>query len=74
LLYVFAPLVIAAIGFRAGVVGRRRVGLIIGVSIATCLVVMSILDLDRPRRGLVRINEQMMIDLPDNLRAMDRAL
>ena len=59
----------AIVGFSAGVVGRRpplvsfaMVGLIV-------VLVFVILDLDRPRRGLVLVSEKSLLDLQASMKA-----
>jgi uncharacterized membrane protein SirB2 len=48
--------------------GNRPHRLLTGIlSILIALVVLVIMDLDRPRRGLIRVSQQSMIDLRDSL-------
>jgi len=64
----------AIVGYSGGVVGRRpplvsfaMVGLIV-------VLVFVILDLDRPRRGVIVVSEKNMLDLQASMKAEARAI
>jgi hypothetical protein len=52
-------------GYSAGLSGKRMIAPIILVSILITLIVFIIIDLDRPKRGLIQINQSVMIELLD---------
>jgi hypothetical protein len=54
-------------GYNAGVSGARRhiADLIMSVMIATLIVL--VMDLDRPYRGLIRVSEQALVDVAKSL-------
>lgn len=50
-------------GYSAGLSGKRMVAPIILVSLLITLIVFIIIDLDRPKRGLIQVNQEVMIEL-----------
>ena len=64
-LYVVAILSLAAMGYHSGVAGTNRSPVTLAVAIAFSLVILLIVDLDRPGEGLVNVSQQAMIDLQD---------
>ena len=67
LLWIGAILAVALIGFGYGLDGRRNMFLIVFLSLLIALVVLVTLDLDRPRRGLITVSQQSMLDLQKSL-------
>jgi len=67
LLIIGAVLGASTVGFTCGLAGSRRTALQWALSLLIVLVIFVILDLDRPRLGLIRINQKSMIDLNDSL-------
>jgi hypothetical protein len=67
LLFALSAIAIGFTGYGAGLVGtRQRIpNAIIAVSIA--VVIMMIADLDRPKRGLITVDQQAMTDVRDSL-------
>jgi len=67
LLFGLSAVAVGFTGYGAGLVGtRQRVpNAIMAVSIA--LVIMLIADLDRPRRGLITVDQQALTDVRDSL-------
>jgi len=67
LLFGLSTVAVGFIGYGAGLVGtRQRVPTaIMAVSIA--LVIMLIADLDRPRRGLITVDQQALTDVREGL-------
>jgi hypothetical protein len=67
-------LIIAAIGsmglagYGGGVGSRRNLAHTITVALILSLVILVIMDLDRPRRGLIKISQQSMIALRQSLK------
>ncbi len=51
------------IGYSAGLSGKRIVAPILLVSVLITLIVFIIIDLDRPKRGLIQVNQNVMVNL-----------
>jgi hypothetical protein len=63
---------VVALGFVAygsGLEGRRRIWTTSIVALLFSLVLTIILDIDRPRRGLVQVNQDSMLRLQESLAA-----
>ncbi len=54
-------------GFSAGLSGRRIFAPIILVSLLITLIVFIIIDLDRPKRGLIQVNQNVMAELRNSI-------
>jgi hypothetical protein len=67
LLFVGAILVVGIVGYGFGLGARRNIFLMVTFSVLITLVVLVIVDLDRPRRGLIAVSQQSMLDLQDTL-------
>lgn len=65
LLLLFAVFIIAAavLGYAGGLAGTRAAIATIAMSVLIALVIFIIIDLDRPRRGIIRVNQDSMTDL-----------
>ncbi len=50
-------------GYSSGLIGKRIIAPIILVSLLITLIVFIIIDLDRPKRGLIQVNQGVMIEL-----------
>ncbi|QDP01225.1 hypothetical protein [Thalassotalea sp. PS06] len=50
-------------GYSAGLSGTRMLVPIVLVSTLIALIVFIIIDLDRPKRGLIKVNQSVMVDL-----------
>lgn len=50
-------------GYSAGLSGKRMNALIVLVSLLVTLIVFIIIDLDRPKRGLIQVNQSAMTEL-----------
>ena len=59
----------AMVGHALGEAGRRRVGLSLGFNLLIILVVFVVLDFDRPRRGLIRVDQTPLIQLRESMNA-----
>jgi hypothetical protein len=54
-------------GYSAGLSGKRMFVPIVLVSLLITLIVFIIIDLDRPKRGLIQVNQSVMIELLYNV-------
>jgi hypothetical protein len=52
------------IGYSGGLSGKRIVAPVVLVSLLITLIVFIIIDLDRPRRGLIQVNQSVLLELP----------
>ncbi len=68
LLYFVALMATGLIGYGCGLSGVRNFFVTIISSILIAAVILVIIDLDRPSRGLIRVSQQRMIDLRDSLK------
>lgn len=66
-LYLVAILTMAAMGYHAGVVGTTRSVAGVAVVLSFAVIIVLIADLDRPREGLLRVNQQPLLDLRRSL-------
>ena len=57
----------AAVGYQFGIIGRCSVAEIVILALSFSLVVVLIADLDRGAQGLLKVNQQPMIDLQSRL-------
>ena len=55
-------------GYSAGLSGKRVIAPIILVSLLITLIVFIIIDLDRPKRGLIQVNQAVMTELLDSVK------
>ncbi|MGH9867021.1 MAG: hypothetical protein ACREAA_02505 [Candidatus Polarisedimenticolia bacterium] len=69
LLFGFAVLTSGVLGFANGLAGARTMGTVAILSVLICLVMLVIIDLDRPRRGLIRVSQDSMIAVQKTLDA-----
>lgn len=67
LLYFIAFAAFGLMGYSSGAGGRRNFFTTSVACIAIAAVIIVIIDLDRPRRGLIRVSEKQMIELRDSL-------
>lgn len=56
------------LGHSSGQAGRRHVGLWLASSLILVLVMYVVLDFDRPRRGLIRVNQTPLVELESAIR------
>ena len=54
-------------GFSAGLSGKRVIAPITLVSLLITLIVFIIIDLDRPKRGLIQVNQSVMAELSESV-------
>jgi prepilin signal peptidase PulO-like enzyme (type II secretory pathway) len=55
------------VGYSFGSSGLRQPFSLCALSLAITLVLMVIIDLDRPREGFIRVSQQPMVDLQKQL-------
>ena len=67
LLGLVAIVSLALTGYGAGIRGRRSRLLTFVLSLLIVAVILVTLDLDRPRRGMIRSSQQTMIELKESL-------
>jgi hypothetical protein len=72
LLLAFAALAMGVVGYGNGYAGARTLGVTTLLCALTALVVLVIVDLGRPRRGLIRVSQESMVNLQKNLEAPGR--
>ena len=66
-LYSLAVLGLGGMGYHCGISGTRHSPVMIIAAFAFALVIVLIVDVDRPGEGLITVNQQAMIDLRDSL-------
>lgn len=69
LLFCNSVIALGFVAYGSGLDGRRRFGTTAIVAVLFSLVLTIILDIDRPRRGLVQVNQDSMLRLRDALAA-----
>jgi uncharacterized protein YqgC (DUF456 family) len=67
LLIIGALVAIGAVGYNAGLTRRRSLLSAVLLVVALGAVVTLVVDLDRPRDGIIRVNQQALIDLVEQL-------
>lgn len=75
LFLMFGTLVLTAslVGYSSGVAGHRATFAAYTLLLLIILLVFIIIDLDRPRRGLIEVSQQSLIDLRDGQGASERS-
>ncbi|HSE39025.1 MAG TPA: hypothetical protein VLG74_17110 [Blastocatellia bacterium] len=66
-LYLLALLSMAAMGYQEGLSSTKRSIAALALVLAFSLVLILIVDLDRPGEGLLRVSQQSMIDLRNSM-------
>ncbi len=66
-LYLVAALTMTAMGYHAGVSGTARSLAGVAVVLSFAVVLLLVADLDHPRYGLLRVNQQSLLDLRQSL-------
>jgi hypothetical protein len=69
-LFIMTALSLAAMGYHAGLSGTRRSLAILPIALSFALVILLIVDLDRPGKGLIGVSQQAMIDLQKSMNTM----
>jgi len=68
-LYFVTVLAMASVGYLAGLTGKRNHFVTWALVLAFSSVMLLIIDLDRPHEGLLKVNQQVLIDLQKKLAA-----
>jgi len=66
-LYFVTVLAMASVGYLAGLTGKRNHFVTGALVLAFSSVMLLIIDLDRPHEGLLKVNQQVLIDLQKKL-------
>jgi hypothetical protein len=69
LLFVFAILTSATVGYGNALAGGRALGMAVVFTVLIVNVLMVILDLDRPGRGVIQVNQEAMFNLQKSVNA-----
>jgi len=72
LLLMVSVLTMASLGHAAGVSGGRSMSTALTFAMLVTLVIMVVVDLDRPERGLIRVSQQSLQTLRDGLHRGER--
>ncbi len=72
LLYSAALVANGLIGYGCGLGGRRNFYVTLTASMLIAFVIWVIVDLDRPRRGLIKVGQERLLDLHHNLETIYR--
>ena len=68
LLFLVAILAIGIVGFGCGIGDWRNLSVTVTMCLIITLVILVIMDLDRPRRGYIRVSQQSMVNLQDSIK------
>ncbi|MCL4502507.1 MAG: hypothetical protein M1438_11740 [Deltaproteobacteria bacterium] len=71
LLYFVALVAIGLIGYGCGLAGRRNFMVTMVTCVLIAAVIVVIIDLDRPQRGLIRVGLERMVELRQSLEKAD---
>jgi len=69
ILYLIAALSLGAMGYHCGVAGTTRNPVMLGVAIVFSLVIVLIVDLDRPGDGWIVVPQDAMMEVRNVLMA-----
>lgn len=67
LLLVGSMLTLGMVGYNAGLTRRRSLVTAVGLNILLGATITLVVDLDRPQRGFLQVNQQPMIDLQNQI-------
>lgn len=67
LLFIVALVAVLGIGYECGLGGHRHLFTTTMMSLLIVLVIATIIDFDRPRRGIIRVKQNSMIRLQESL-------
>jgi hypothetical protein len=65
---------VAAVGYGCGVAGKRNVVLTTALTFLIAGTLWAIIDMDHPRKGLIRVGQQPMLELQKSLQQNSQAL
>ena len=72
-LYLLAALAMAAMGYQEGLTSAKRSLAVFALVLGFSVVLMLIVDLDRPGEGILEVSQQSMIDLRNSMSADSHA-
>ena len=58
------------LGYTSGVAGHRPTMAVACFMVIVVILVSMIMDLDRPRRGLIQVSQKNMLDLQEEVRSL----
>ena len=67
LLFLVAILAMGIVGFGCGIGDWRNLSVTVTMSLIITLVILVTMDLDRPRRGFIKVSEQSMVKLQNSI-------
>lgn len=67
LLYFVAAVAMGITGYASGLEGQRSFWPTLTTTVLIAVVITTVMDLDRPRRGLITVSQQSMIDLRESM-------
>lgn len=70
-LYGLIALAMGIVGYGAGISGRHSTIAVAALAVAFSVVLLLIVDLDRPQEGLIKVSQQAMIHLQAEMRSHD---
>ena len=73
-LYVIAALGMTMVGYQNSYNGKRNYYSALSVILVFTVVMMLIIDLDRPQEGLLRVSQQALIDLQRQLNSLCKSI
>ena len=68
LLFFVAILAMGIVGFGCGIGDWRNLSVTVTMSLIITLVILVTTDLDRPRRGFIKVSEQSMVNVQNNIK------
>jgi hypothetical protein len=68
MLFAVSLLALGQVAYSAGLTGRRRQVANVLFAFVIALVLVLIIDIDRPRRGLIQVSQDSMLRLKDSLK------
>ena len=68
LLFLVAILAMGIVGFGCGIGDWRNLSVTVTMCLIISLVILVIMNLDRPRRGFIRVSQQSMVDLQNSMK------
>lgn len=67
LLFAVAVATAAIVGYNSGLGNQRHLFAALTLLVLITMIIWVLIDLDRPRRGLILVSQQSMIDLQESL-------
>ena len=64
---IITTLAMVTMGIEIGLAGKRTFYAVIPLSLAFAMLVILVVDLDRPLRGLIKVGQQSMVDLQQSM-------